>query len=682
MKKCFLFIALCVSGFLQSAVAQVMFNAPDTVCVRQPISLTSNVFDAQNYYWGFCSGYLFNAPTGVNLGDNFSFSIPGNIDIVKDGDKYYGFSVNTKTREFIRLNFGNSLSNLPTVTNFGNMTNGLPVDPTTLFIVNDPVSRNWFIFVCGGFSSATSTLGRIDFGAHLDNPHPNIANFGNYKGILDYPKGIFIAKDVDDNWWGYLLNRNTNSLIRLDFSFNISNTPIVYDLGNPDGVFNEPNDLAAIKDAGEWHLFVTNYGSSSLVRVDIGTILDTMPATDIRGTDLGDFLFRILEPSSISINRDCDNIHAYITDSTTDQLIGISMPTARGPYNAVDYNNVGAMNFPTSISSIIRDHDNLFGFVTNGRDSTLTRIDFQQCNRSSIPFYTEVTPPTYSYDTPGVYNVYFVTNDGLPNMKVECHDITVLPPPALYMNADTVICQGDTARLYAVSSLADSIRWNAGYNIDTNYLYRDSVRVWPTYFSEYRLKLYYPFGCIVDTAIRVDVRRVVADAGPDRWIKDGGETVLGGPYTTTNGMYNYHWGPFNFLSDSTVTNPSAYPPQDQTYYLTVTDINSQLGCKAMDTVVVHVDCGEINVPNGFAPNSESSLTNRFGILNNDIVKLNYFKVFNRWGELVFEGTNISQQWDGTYNGQPAPVGVYVWEADAFCVSGKQIKKSGNVLLMR
>src|ERR1019366_5814006 len=123
----------------------------------------------------------------------------------------------------------------------------------------------------------------------------------------------------------------------------------------------------------------------------------------------------------------------------------------------------------------------------------------------------------------------------------------------------------------------------------TTYLYRDSVRVFPDYSNTYPVTIYYPFGCIIDTAIRVHVSKVKADAGPDRWIHDGATTTLGGPFTTLVGLYDYHWEPFQFLSDSTVPNPYAFPPYDYTYYLTVTELNDGFGCKAMDTVVVHLD---------------------------------------------------------------------------------------------
>ena len=363
MNKFFGLAALLLVLQVNTILAQTdtLFYGPDSVCVYQPVHLQSKYDTAQCYYWGFCSGYLNNTPVGTNMGNNFNFHHPGNIDVVYDkvAGNYYGFVVNSGTTEFLRLNFGKSLNNIPTVTNFGNLTNGLPVNPTSLFIVQD--NSYWYIFVSGGFTAATSTMARIDFGPTLANPAPNIANFGNLGNQFNYPKGVFVAKDVvNNNWYGYVLNHNTNQMLRLDFSFNISYTPMVTNLGNPSGLLNLPTDMAGIYDNGNWYFFITNSATSSILRYNIGPILN--PAT-ITGTDLGNFGFRILVPSSISINKDCGGLYAYVTDSTSNQLVNIQMTTPMGPYYAVDYAALGAPNLPTGISSIIRDQDQLFAFI-------------------------------------------------------------------------------------------------------------------------------------------------------------------------------------------------------------------------------------------------------------------------------------------------------------------------------
>jgi hypothetical protein len=193
--------------------------------------------------------------------------------------------------------------------------------------------------------------------------------------------------------------------------------------------------------------------------------------------------------------------------------------------------------------------------------------------------------------------------------------------------------------------------------------------------------LYYPFGCIVDTALRITVLKVKADAGPDRYINDGATSIIGGPFTTM-GDYTYRWEPYQYMSDSTQPNPYVNPPFDFSYNLTVTYQGAGFQCVSRDTMVVRVSCGDFNVPNAFVATSPYPCSNRFGILNSSLAKLNYFRIYNRYGQLVFETTDPTQKWDGLFNGVLAEEGVYVWVADGFCTSGKQINKKGNVTLLR
>ena len=687
MNKILRLLVVLMLGQATTSWAQLdtLFYGPDTVCVDQMLQLTSRYANQNSYYWGFCSGYLNNTPTGTNMGSSFGFHHPGNIDValdIKTGN-YYGFVVNSSTTELIRLNFGSNLNNIPTITNFGNLTQGLPVNPTSLFLVRDTSSGNWYMFVTGGFTAATSTVARIDFGPSLGNPAPNIANFGNLWGSFNYPKGIFVAQDgIDHKWYGYLINRNTNNLMRLEFSFNISNTPaVITNMGNPGGTINEATDMAAIYDYGNWYFFVTNAGTSTILRFDVGPSLD--PAV-IPGTDLGNFGFEVLIPSSISVNKDCGGLYAYVTDSTSNQLISIRMSTPVGPYYAEDFGTLGTTYLPTGVSSIIRDQDQLFAFICNVGDSSLTKISLQQCNKSSIPSYNQVTPPQYFYDTPGTYNVYNVINEGMPNVQVFCRTITVLPKPTAIISPDVTKCQNDVVKLWAITSGFDSIRWTNIYDADTTYLRQDSMRVWPDFTNQYPVNLYYPHGCIVKDTVTVNVVQISADAGPDRTIVDGAYTTLGGPNSSSNGLISYYWQPYQYMNsgDTLMPNPTVNPPNDYTYWLTVTELNDGLACTAHDTVVVHVVCGDFVLPNAFSPSSSFSGVNRFGILNNQISHLNYFRIFDRWGVLVFETVDPTQRWDGTYNGQLATEGVYVWEADGFCDDGLHVNKKGNVTLLR
>jgi gliding motility-associated-like protein len=76
------------------------------------------------------------------------------------------------------------------------------------------------------------------------------------------------------------------------------------------------------------------------------------------------------------------------------------------------------------------------------------------------------------------------------------------------------------------------------------------------------------------------------------------------------------------------------------------------------------------------------VNNEFKIIKRGIANLNYFRIFNRWGNMVFETTNIDEGWDGTYKGVPQNIGVFVYQVQAVTQSGKIFTKQGNVTLLR
>jgi gliding motility-associated-like protein len=65
-----------------------------------------------------------------------------------------------------------------------------------------------------------------------------------------------------------------------------------------------------------------------------------------------------------------------------------------------------------------------------------------------------------------------------------------------------------------------------------------------------------------------------------------------------------------------------------------------------------------------------------------IARLRYFRIYNRWGGMVFESTNIANGWDGTIGGVAQPAGVYVYEAEAVTSDGQIIQKQGNITLLK
>lgn len=683
MRKCLLFVALLLVSQIQELRAQFLFEAPDTVCAKQPIKLKSNRPGAASHYWGFCSGYLFDAP----VGDTFSRSLDGPtaVEVAKDGDKYYVFVANTKNNSLLRYDYGTDLgSNDPVVTDFGSMGGALPQQIYSMYIVKDEAKGNWHMFLGGGTNNSGSALARVDFGDHLSNI-PNIVNFGNPGNLLAGPRGIFVAKE-NDKWFGFLVNyqENYSDLIKMEFDTSISLTPKLTSLGCfMDPALScqlvAPTDLAAMKHTnGEWIFYITNERNSWLSFLFVGTSLEAATGSTIEYKSAGN-PGGLDRPSSISVIKDCDSIHLFITNRSEHDFLRLDLDNPRGfTKKPVNFSDVGGtILVPECISRLIRDRDNIYAFVANFGNSTITRIGYKQCNDASIQYSTTWRPPTYHYDTAGYYNVFYAVNEGMPDMQTECRQIAVLPIPSLIVSHDTTICQGDTIGLTVYSATALSTTWSPNYNLSA--VVEAQVRAWPEYTQQYRIVLPYSNGCVVDTPINVRVHKIFADAGPDRTLRDGAGTVLGGPLTSLGSQYSYRWFPNQYINNPLSLNPYAKPPFDYTYYLELTDVN---GCKSTDTVKVYVSCAEINLPNAFAPNSTNAATARFGLANTNLAKLNEFSIYDRWGKQVFTTTDPVKHWDGTVNGKPAPMGVYVWHADGFCISGQRLQAKGNVTLIR
>ena len=106
----------------------------------------------------------------------------------------------------------------------------------------------------------------------------------------------------------------------------------------------------------------------------------------------------------------------------------------------------------------------------------------------------------------------------------------------------------------------------------------------------------------------------------------------------------------------------------------------------MDTLLVKVQSeppviSALDVPNAWSPNGDGH-NDRLYPLTIKIKELKYFRVYNRWGQLMFETHTLGQGWDGTFNGQPQVMDVYTWIVEATGDDGVHYKKSGNSILMR
>ena len=139
----------------------------------------------------------------------------------------------------------------------------------------------------------------------------------------------------------------------------------------------------------------------------------------------------------------------------------------------------------------------------------------------------------------------------------------------------------------------------------------------------------------------------------------------------------FQWFPPSGLSADNISNPIAQPDVRTRYFVTGT---TEYGCTVQDSIDILVWETLLDMPNAFVPGNGQN--NLFKPVRRGIAKLNSFTIYNRWGNKVYESTDIEQGWDGTYNGTPQPLGVYIYIIDAVKDNGAPFKQQGNVTLIR
>lgn len=146
---------------------------------------------------------------------------------------------------------------------------------------------------------------------------------------------------------------------------------------------------------------------------------------------------------------------------------------------------------------------------------------------------------------------------------------------------------------------------------------------------------------------------------------------------------SYVWSPSTGLDNPNVANPVVTAPMSVgsvvNYTVTTT---TDAGCTGEATVTILVYQGpDIYMANAFSPNGDGK-NDKFTPFPVGIKKLNYFRVFNRWGQQVFATTTLNDGWDGRISGIDQPAGAYVWMVEGITYDDRVITKKGTVLIIR
>ena len=169
----------------------------------------------------------------------------------------------------------------------------------------------------------------------------------------------------------------------------------------------------------------------------------------------------------------------------------------------------------------------------------------------------------------------------------------------------------------------------------------------------------------------------------------GSQTIVDGTSAALNSsgtnIATIGWSPAATLSCDSCYNPIATPPGSTTYFV---NVSSRFGCLAGDSVYIKVVCDatQVFIPNTFTPNGDGN-NDVFYPRGTGISQVKSFRIYNRWGELLFEKDNfnlndVGSAWNGSFNGSPPRPDVYVYIVDATCNNGEPLFIKGDVTIIK
>ena len=252
--------------------------------------------------------------------------------------------------------------------------------------------------------------------------------------------------------------------------------------------------------------------------------------------------------------------------------------------------------------------------------------------------------------------------------------VKVLRPFTISADPDISICKNDQTQLNAFGG--NNYQWSPLNGLDNSTISNPVAS--PSETTTY-IVISNDGQCFsaADTVVITVNQLPIVYAGTDVDLLYGSTYQLYG-YTNGSGV---EWSPADFLSCTDCINPVVnHLNTPMTYLLTATD---SLGCKAEASVHISLTCNEdlVYVPNAFTPNGDNK-NDIFRIRTYGLSEVKAFRVFNRWGEMVFESFDASEGWDGTWNGESCSPGVFVYYLEGACANGQEIMKKGNVTLIR
>jgi gliding motility-associated-like protein len=284
---------------------------------------------------------------------------------------------------------------------------------------------------------------------------------------------------------------------------------------------------------------------------------------------------------------------------------------------------------------------------------------------------------------PGTYRVEFITDKGCRRLAEDVITLGLIRKPIPEIGYD-LYCKGLPINFKGQGKVDSSGMLTWAWDLGDGSVPRTGRNITQTYgrAGAYMVKLTVTPTLCSGLAAMVS-RSIAIDSMPGPMKYDIVNAVVGVPTNLeARGIgESWRWDPAIQLTGTATRNPVFKGDRSQQYLIT---IRKSSGCETVDTLLVRVvkESG-IYVPAGFSPDNDGINDRLFPHIVG-IREMKSFRVFNRWGGLVYDNrlASATTGWDGTFRGRPQPLETYTWLAEGYDHDGKLIRKTGNVVLIR
>lgn len=320
-----------------------------------------------------------------------------------------------------------------------------------------------------------------------------------------------------------------------------------------------------------------------------------------------------------------------------------------------------------------------FTAYTNGAATTFV---WSSNSNFTDTLNTDLTDSVWTYQ-PTSSGTYYIQASNTGCVGVDSVNVEFIGS-SLVLSANDSICAGETTVITAGST-------NSLITFDTYVWGPDTILVSPSSTNQATVNptvnqyvvvtATSSNGCTATDSIQIFVGDIplasVSASASENSVAEGTTVTL---YGTPSGM-SYEWSPGTGVTNVNAQNTEALVEETTVYTLKVTDGI----CLRTDTTLVEVFtfiCGNpyVYVPNAFSPNGDGE--NEVLYVRGVLVEEMLFRVFDRWGELVFESIDRGNGWDGTFRGKPMDPDTYDYYLKVTCIGGDEEITKGNVTLLR